>query len=56
VTLQQGMSQQKLESYELREDGTLMYRHGIYVPNDQDLKILIFLQMHKVPYVGYLGY
>ena len=40
--LQQGMSQQKFEGYELREDGILMYRHKIYVPNDHELKRLIF--------------
>jgi hypothetical protein len=33
-----------------------MYRHIIYVPNDQELKSLIFLEMHKVPYVGHPGY
>jgi hypothetical protein len=42
VTLQQGMSQQKVEAYELREDGILMYRHIVYVPNDQEMKKLIF--------------
>jgi hypothetical protein len=38
VTLQQGMSQPKFEGYELREDGILMYRCRVYVPNDQELK------------------
>jgi hypothetical protein len=56
VTLQQGMSQHKFEGYELREDGILMYRCQVYVPNDQELKRLIFSEMHKVPYVGHLGY
>jgi hypothetical protein len=41
TNLQQGMSQQNLEGYELREDGILMYKHRIYVPNDQELKSLI---------------
>jgi hypothetical protein len=26
------------------------------VPNDQELKSLILLEMHKVPYAGHLGY
>jgi hypothetical protein len=33
-----------------------MYRHIVYVPNDQELKILIFSWMHKVPYAGHPGY
>jgi hypothetical protein len=33
MNLQQGMSQQKLEVSELKEDGILMYRHRVYVPN-----------------------
>jgi hypothetical protein len=33
--------QQKLEGYELKEDGILMYRRKVYVPNDQELKSLI---------------
>ena len=56
VTLQQGMSQQNLEGYELREDGILMYRHRFYVPNDQELKSMLLSEMHKVPYVRQLGY
>jgi hypothetical protein len=50
------MSRQNLEGYEIREDGILMYRHIIYVPNDQELKGLILSKMHKVPYAGHLGY
>jgi hypothetical protein len=42
--LQQSMPQQKIEVYELREDGILMYRRRIYVPNDQELKSLIFFR------------
>jgi hypothetical protein len=53
ATLQHGMSQQKFEGYELREDVILMYRHRVYVLNDQKLKSLIFSEMHKVPYVGH---
>jgi hypothetical protein len=33
VNLQQGMSQQKFESFELKEDGILMYRRKVYVSN-----------------------
>jgi len=34
VTLQQGMLQQNLEGYELREDDNLTYRRRFYVSND----------------------
>jgi hypothetical protein len=34
ANLQQGMSQQNLEGYAIREDGILVYRCRIYVPND----------------------
>jgi hypothetical protein len=56
VTLQQGTSQPKFEYYELREDGILMYRCRVYVPNHQELKNLILSKMHKVSYVGHPGY
>jgi hypothetical protein len=56
VSLQPSFSQHKLEGYELREDGILMYRRRVYVPNDQELKILLLSEMHKVPYAGHLGY
>jgi hypothetical protein len=45
-----------LEGYELKEDGILMYRHRVYVSNDQELKSMILSKMHKVPYVGHPGY
>ena len=54
--LRQGKLQHKFEGYELKEDGILMYRHTVYVPNDQDLKNMLFSEMHKVPYAGQLGY
>ena len=56
MNLQQGMSQYKLKGYELKEDGIIMYRHRFYVPNDQELKIMILSKIHKVPYVGHPGY
>jgi len=33
-----------------------MYRHIFYVPNDQELKNMLFYEMHKVHYVGHPGY
>jgi hypothetical protein len=37
-TLQQGKFQQKLNSYELKEDGILMYKGKVYVLNSNELK------------------
>jgi hypothetical protein len=54
--LQQGNLQQKIQDYELREDGILVYRGIVYVPNFQKMKILVLKEMHNVPYVGHLGY
>jgi hypothetical protein len=50
TSLQQGMSQHKLEGYELKEDGILMYKRKVYVTNVQELKNLLSSEMHKVPY------
>jgi len=39
--LQQGNSQQRIKYYELREDGILVYRGIIYVPNFPKLKNMV---------------
>jgi hypothetical protein len=54
--LQQGILQQKIEEYKLDNDEILMYRRIIYVPIFQELKNLIFREMHNVPYVGHPRY
>jgi hypothetical protein len=54
--LQQGNLQQKIEDYKLDNDEILRYRGKIYVPNSQELKIMILREMHNVPYVGHPGY
>jgi hypothetical protein len=54
--LQQGKMPQKVENYKLETDGTLLYKNKIYVPNVQDLKLMILNEMHNVPYAGHPGY
>jgi hypothetical protein len=54
--LQQGKMLQKVEYYRLEDDGILMYRNIIYVPNSHKLRSMILKEMHSVPYVGHLGY
>ena len=53
--LQQGNLQQEIEEYKLDNDGILMYRGIICVPNSQELKNMILREMHIVPYVGNPG-
>jgi len=54
--LWQGNSQQKIEDYELREDGILMYRGRVYVPKYQEMKKLVRREIHNVPYSRHPGY
>ena len=54
--LQQGKMLQKVEDYKLEVDGTLLYKNIIYVPNSQELRIMILKEMHNVPYAGHHGY
>jgi hypothetical protein len=56
ANLQQGKMPQKVENYKLETDGILLYKNKIYVPNVQDLKLMILHEMHKVPYAGHPGY
>jgi hypothetical protein len=55
-TLQQGNLQQKFNYYDSKEDGILMYKGKIYVPNSRELKNIVLKEMHNVPYVGHPGY
>jgi hypothetical protein len=54
--LQQGILQQKIEDYKLGNEEFIMYMGIIYIQNSQELKILILIEMHNVPYVGYPCY
>jgi hypothetical protein len=54
--LHQGEMPQKVEYYKLGADGTLLYKNRVYVPNVQELKIMILKEMHNVPYAGNSGY
>jgi hypothetical protein len=54
--LRQGKLQQKIENFELKEDKIIIFKNRIYVPDNQQLKNLLLLEIHKVPYVGCPGY
>ena len=54
--LQQQKVPQKFYKYRLVEDGILMHRDRIYVPNSESLKKFIYKNMHNVLYAGHSGY
>jgi hypothetical protein len=54
--LQQGKMPQKVDNYNLGIDGILLRKNNFFFPNVQDLKCMIFHEMHNVPYVGHPGY
>jgi hypothetical protein len=43
--IQQGKMPQKVDNYELETNGTLLYKNIIYVPNVQDMKLMILHEM-----------
>jgi hypothetical protein len=45
-----------VEDYKLEANGTLLYKNRIYVPNFQELRIMILKEMHNVPYARHPGY
>jgi hypothetical protein len=40
----------------LEDDGLLLYKDKVYIPNVQELKLAILKEMHNVTYAGHLGY
>jgi hypothetical protein len=53
---QQNNVQRKDKDYKLEEDGILLFRNRVYVPNSRELRNSILKGMYDVPYVGHLGY
>jgi hypothetical protein len=54
--LQQENISLKFKCYKLEEDGILLFRDRVYVPNTQELRNIVLKVIHIVPYVGHLGY
>jgi hypothetical protein len=44
------------KGYQFTEDGLLMYKIRLYVPDLVELRKLIMDEFHKRPYVGHPGY
>jgi hypothetical protein len=55
-TLQQGNFQQKFNYYELSEDGILINKGKVDVPNSSEMKNVVLKEMHNVPYARHPGY
>jgi hypothetical protein len=49
--LQQQKVPQKFDKYKLVEDGIIMHRDRVYVPNSESLKKFILKEMHKVHFL-----
>jgi hypothetical protein len=45
---------QKVEDYKLEADGTILYKNRIYVPNSQELRIMILKEMNNGLMLGTL--
>jgi hypothetical protein len=55
-SLQQNNVQHKYKYYNMEEDGILLFKDTIYVPNTQELRNMVLKEMHNVPYVGHPWY
>jgi hypothetical protein len=49
--LQQENVQYKFKGYDIKEDGVLLHKNIVYVPNFEELRNLVLKEMHNVPYV-----
>jgi hypothetical protein len=55
-TLHEGNFQHEFNCYELKEDGILMYKGKVYVPNSGEIKNEVLKEMHIFPYAGHPRY
>jgi hypothetical protein len=53
--LEQELTWLKYEGYKMLNDDLLTYKGRLYIPNCDDLKIIMD-ELYKIPYTGYLGY
>jgi benzoyl-CoA reductase/2-hydroxyglutaryl-CoA dehydratase subunit BcrC/BadD/HgdB len=56
ASLQQANLQQKYKNYMLEEDGILLYKNKVCVPNSQELRNLVLKEMQNLPHVGHPRY
>jgi hypothetical protein len=46
----------KYEGYKMLNDGLLTYNGRLYIPNCDDLKRFMMVELHKRPYIGHPSY
>ena len=54
--LQQQTLEKRYEGYKLEEDGILIYKGRIYIPDVADLRRVVMDEIHQAPYSGHPGY
>jgi hypothetical protein len=54
--LQQKKSEKTYEDIQWNDDGILIYKSGMHIPNSLNLRIILMDEIHKIPYYGLLGY
>ena len=52
----QNTFQNVITDYSLNEQGLILFKNRLYVPNISEIKILILNEIHKSPYSGHPGY
>ena len=50
LKLQQQILEKRYQGYKLEEDGILIYKNRIYIPNVVDLRKIDMDEIHKMPY------
>ena len=55
-TLQQADTQQTYKDFRLEEDGILIHKNKVYVPNSREIRKLILKEMHNASYPRHQGY
>jgi hypothetical protein len=54
--IEQEPTRLKYEGYQLLNDDLLTYKGRLYMPKCDDLKRFILDELHKIPYIGHIGY
>jgi hypothetical protein len=54
--LQRDKLEKKYEGYQLNDDGLLIYKNRMYIPNSLELRRIIMDEIHKMSYFRHSGY
>ena len=56
ITAKEEPTESLIKGYSLNENGFLLFKDKLYVPNVPKFKLLILYEIHKTPYLGHPGY